>query len=104
MLGPYYYFGNFTKSVRYAGWTSQFKKRYDNSGNLITNQNGLWTKGAIIRFITFEGKQKALLNKPTDYYDITTLTQARLKDKDPKKVYNETMVNKLHDHWIMDFK
>ena len=96
MLGPYYYFGSFKKSVRYAGWNSEYKERLDQTGKPISNKEGLYTKGAIIRFVTFEGKQKALLNKSTDYYDITSLVRERLTN--PKEATYETVINKLHDH------
>ena len=61
MMGPYYYFGTFRKSVRYAGWTSTYQMR-EIDGNPISDAEGRYNRGTIIRFAVFVGEMTALLN------------------------------------------
>lgn len=96
MVGPYYYFGTFRKAVRYAGWTSTYDERFIN-GEPISDKNGRYNRGAIIRFALFTGNMTALLNHPTDREDMSSTVIKRLRDK-PGDKYREKMIIKMHDH------
>mgnify|MGYP003564872653 FL=1 len=104
MVGPYYYFGTFRKSVRYAGWTSTYKPR-EIDGKTIANEEGLYEKGGIIRFAIFLGNMKALLNHPNDKDDFSELVEQRIRDNPRSKRY-ELNTLKLHDHngkWVENY-
>lgn len=96
MMGPYYYFGTFRKSVRYAGWTSTYKMR-EIDGNPISDAEGRYNRGTIIRFAVFVGEMTALLNHSYEKDDLSGLVRQRLKEN-PKSQKWEKLTLKLHDH------
>ena len=63
ILGSFYYYGSFRRAVRYAGWSPFYTKKisYD---KMITDDDGKYTQGGIVRFALFTGKMKVLLNHP----------------------------------------
>jgi len=65
ILGPYYYFGTFRKAVRYAGWTSSYGQR-DIYGEKVTNDDGKYKQGGLVRFALFLGEMKVILDQPKD--------------------------------------
>ena len=65
ILGPYYYFGTFRKAVRYAGWTSSYGPR-DIYGERVTNNEGKYKQGGLVRFALFMGDMKVILDQPRD--------------------------------------
>jgi hypothetical protein len=64
-FGPYYYFGNFKRMVFYAGWHSNYTKRimFD---KVVSDENGKYKQGGIIRFALFLGNSKIILYRKTD--------------------------------------
>lgn len=66
-LGPFYYFKNYNGAMRYTGWTSNYKPFIIN-GKCLTNQEGKWKIGGIIRYVLFLGKSK-ILTDDKDIYD-----------------------------------
>jgi hypothetical protein len=96
MVGPYYYFGTFRKAVRYAGWTSTYDERFVN-GQPISDKNGRYKRGTIIRFSIFTGNMTALLNHPTEREDMNKTVIKRIKDN-PGEKRREKMIIKMHDH------
>jgi hypothetical protein len=100
MMGNYYYFGTYRKSIRYAGWTSTYKPRTitndDGTTTTIGDHEGRYSKGGIIRFAVFLGNMKVLLNHPDDTDDKSSLYFERITNI-KNKVY-EDRVLKLHDH------
>lgn len=96
MVGPYYYFGTFRKAVRYAGWTSTYKMR-EVDGVAISDDEGRYNRGAIIRFAVFVGEMNALLNHPDERDDMSGLVKQRLKEN-PKSQFWEKLTLKMHDH------
>ena len=62
-LRAFFYYGTFRKAVRYAGWSPFYTKKisYDKT---ITDDDGKYTQGGIIRFALFMGKTKVILNHP----------------------------------------
>lgn len=64
-FGPYYYFSDFNQAVRRGGWSSNYEKRivFDNA---ITDDNGKYNKGGLIRFVLFLGNNRVVLDRKTD--------------------------------------
>ena len=65
-LGPFYYFKNYNGAMRYAGWTSSYKPFVIN-GKCLTNDEGKWKIGGIIRSVLFLGKSKVLTDDKNIY-------------------------------------
>jgi energy-coupling factor transporter ATP-binding protein EcfA2 len=102
MMGPYYYFGLFRKAVRYAAWTSDKQKRYNDDGKQIADENGkYYDVGGIIRFNVFLGHIKAFLNHDLDPKDKSEQYKEKAKI-DPEY---ENKILRMHDHegkWVND--
>ena len=60
-----FFFGSFRKGIRFGAW-SPFYKEKSLYGKNISNIDGLYNKGGIIRFALFMGKTKVLMNEPYD--------------------------------------
>ena len=65
LFGPYYYFNTFEKAVRYAGWSSNYEKR-EIFNKSITDQNGQYIQGGLVRFAIFLGNYRVVLDRKTD--------------------------------------
>lgn len=65
LYGPFYYFGDYNSALRYAGWSTSYNPwKIDNK--YITDMEGKWKTGGIIRFILFLGNTKVLTNHVDD--------------------------------------
>jgi hypothetical protein len=53
-FGPFFTLGTFNRAVRYAGWTGNYQKHIFR-GKAISDDNGKYFKGGIIRYATFLG-------------------------------------------------
>ena len=69
-LGPYYYFGNFKRAMRYAFWSSNNLPMKINDEYITINDDGLYSQGGIVRFAIFTGKHTMLLGRKDDPEDI----------------------------------
>lgn len=97
IVGPYYYFTSFNRSIRQGGWSSNFKPA-SMYNNLITdNEYGRYTKGGIIRFALFTGKTKYIENLPNDSYDESLIKIERLNDETLNQKY-EKLTQRISDH------
>ena len=123
-LGPYYYFGNYEKALRYAVWSKSHEPVYIDDEK-ITDDNGRYTKGGIVRFAIFPGKMKVYSKISTHQEDKSKITQekmetdefvkltARLRDVDAKWIKNYNSVyqgvitlengelNQRGPHWMI---
>jgi hypothetical protein len=64
--GPYYYLGSYKKAIRYGAWSPYYEKE-KKRGELITDVNGKWDRGGIVRYAVYlGGGLKVLLNHPLD--------------------------------------
>lgn len=100
MMGSYYYFGTYRKSIRYAGWTSDYKPRKVNINGdeiIIGDREGRYDKGGIVRFAIFLGNMKVFLNHPLDKEDYSDLVKERIEINSKNKSW-EMKTIKLHDH------
>jgi len=61
-LGSSYYYGSFRKAVRHAGWTPFYTKQISYN-KIITDDDGKYTQGGLIRFALFAGKTKIIHNE-----------------------------------------
>tara|TARA_A100001015_G_scaffold286667_1_gene355622 strand:- start:735 stop:1817 length:1083 start_codon:yes stop_codon:yes gene_type:complete len=84
-FGPYYYFTSYVKAIAWGGWTSNYKKRII-LDKKITDENGKYKQGGIIRFALFLNKNYVVLyQKNNIYYDlIHDLNNADRKNHDKK--------------------
>ena len=88
--GPYYYFANYMRAAKFAGWNVMGGyKEEERGGELITdNQFGRYIKGGVIRFIVYPGKTKTVMNRPWDkkneQNDNAKLSEERKKVYDTK--------------------
>ena len=85
-FGPYYYFGNFIKATRRAGWSSNYKNIFI-SNKKITNENGRYKQGGYVRFALFLGITKVILYRKTSefswfigFFDKKTLNEKESKN------------------------
>ena len=63
-----FYFGSFRKAIRYGVWTPNYTIKYlDNKQ--ITDVDGRYNEGGIIRYALFLGKSKVPLNEPYEKLD-----------------------------------
>lgn len=95
--GPYYYFANYMRAAKFAGWNVMGGyKEQELGGELITdNEYGRYIRGGVIRFIVYPGKIKAVLNRPWD---------EKNKQNDKKQMSEEKM--KVYDtkgSWVSDY-
>ena len=60
-----FFFGSFRKGIRYGAW-SPFYKKMSLFDKEISDIDGLYDKGGIIRFALFMGKTKVLIDSPYD--------------------------------------
>jgi hypothetical protein len=72
-FGPYYYFGDFMGTMRYACYAMGFESHMLSDGTSLTvNEYGKHTKGGIVRFAVFLGRCRAFfLNGNEDRSDLS---------------------------------
>ena len=81
-LGPYYYFGDYGRAMRYAVWTQNLKPLEINQKMITVNEKGQYDKGGMVRFALFLGKTTMFLNRPTDKPDTSEISREMAR-KDP---------------------
>ena len=97
IFGPFYYFTNYYKSIKYGGWAPSFKKLNDES--LYVNHENKYKNGGIRRYAVFLNKMKVVLNKKYD----KPLKYIGVKDK---KTDYEKKTYKYRDYkgnWTIDY-
>jgi len=66
LFGPFYYFGSYNSTFRYAIWTGNYKY-LEILGKKVSDKEGKYKEdGGILRSILFLGKSKVLLNHDSD--------------------------------------
>lgn len=96
IFGPYYYFLNYEDSIRYAGWTSNFKPMIINNKKYTINKNGKYKYGSILRFALFLGNTSVKLNLKNDLNDTSKFTLKIKKDTQLQKKLGFVNKNFLH--------
>lgn len=64
-LGPFYYFKNYLGSFRRGGWSSNYKM-VKIKNKMITDEDGKYKKGGIIRYAIFLNKTRIIINDNED--------------------------------------
>lgn len=64
-FGPYYYFGSLKQSMRYGGWSSNYRE-ISVKNKIITDIYGRHNEGGVIRFALFLGNTRNILYRPSD--------------------------------------
>jgi hypothetical protein len=96
ILGPYFYFTNFNYAIRQCGWSYNYKKEYIHD-KLVTDNEGKYLKGGIIRFALFTGKTNYIENMPNSPIDESEIKKQRLNDPSLNKNY-EIQTLRISDH------
>jgi len=81
-FGPYYYFGDFKSQIRRGGWTSNYEKRHIFNKS-ITDENGKYLQGGLVRFAIFLGNYRVVLDRKSD--PMTPYVEAYDNVKQPSK-------------------
>ena len=95
LFGPYYYFHTFEKATRWGGWSSNYEKR-EIFNNSITDENGKYVQGGIVRFAIFLGNYRVVLDRKTDPI-IPYVNLLEEVNKSTKKIINK--LNKGKGKW-----
>ena len=95
LFGPYYYFHTFEKAIRYAAWSSNYEKR-EIFNKSITDKNGKYIQGGLVRFAIFLGNYRVVLDRKTDPI-IPYVNLLETVDKPTKKII--TKLNKGKGKW-----
>lgn len=85
ILGPYYYFTNFTNAVE------EISLKNENNSDIKKNKNG------VIRFAVFMGTTKWIDNLPNDTIDTSDIKLERLNDEALDNSY-ERLTMRISDH------
>lgn len=86
-FGPYYYFTDFKQAIREGSWSSNYEKSiiFDKS---ITDENGQYIQGGIVRFALFLGNFRVVLDRKQDDVNnyIKLITDDNKLNENQKKV------------------
>ena len=87
LFGPYYYFTDFKYSIRAGGWSTNYEAS-EMFNKLITDKNGKFNQGGIVRFALFLGNYRVILNRPNDpiYSYVKGLDNQLLSEKQREKL------------------
>lgn len=96
ILGPYFYFTDFNYATRQGGWSHDYNKEYIHN-KLVTDNEGKYLSGGIIRFALFTGKTKYIENMPNDSNDDSDIKKQRINDPSLNRNY-EIQTLRISDH------
>jgi len=96
IMGANYYFTNFKNAIRQGGWSKHYNIEHKD-GVEITDSNGKYKKGGIIRYAIFLGNYLIKENLPNDNIDISDIKQNRLNNEDLDYNY-EKLTLRISDH------
>lgn len=68
-LGPYFYFGDFDRSLRFAAITLNGKSKEVMGEKLTIGDSPVFTKGGMVKYALFMGNSKVMLNLKHDIKD-----------------------------------
>lgn len=96
ILGPYFYFTSFHHSIRDGGWSFNYKQEKIHD-LIISDENGKYKKGGIVRFALFAGETKYIENAPNDANDKSEIKKQRLEDNNLDR-QREILTLRISDH------
>jgi len=93
--GPFYYFTNYMRAAKFGAYNVlEGYSEKEIGGEIITdNEYGRYTRGGIIRYIIFPGRQKIMFNRPWDKNNANNESIPPYK----KKLYN------TEGNWAKDY-
>jgi hypothetical protein len=96
IIGPYFYFTSFHYAIRQGGWSDDYnpENKYE---VVITDENGKYKKGGIVRFALFLGLTKYIENAPNDPNDESEIKKQRLEDNNLNN-QREILTLRISDH------
>ena len=86
-FGPYYYFTDFNGGIRDGGWDECLSsKKKGQFGKIVTDADGKFLQGGIIRFALFLGNSRVILYRTTDHFYEYTQASDTYKVLDNQKI------------------
>ena len=84
IFGSYYYLGSFNYSVKHGLWTTNYKQRNLLNKN-ISDKNGKYYNGGIIRYTVFLKNNRHILYRPSDPFYKYVQSLDSIKDENKHK-------------------
>ena len=105
--GPYYYFNNYNKAIRYGGWTTSLQKA-KMFGNEVADDNGKYKQGGIIRYALFLKKPHVILYRKSSFqHDEAAKTKKgkyhSIENLDKPYFMEEREISKTKGKWTQTF-
>jgi hypothetical protein len=99
ILSSGFYFTNYIHAFRQGGWSLDYKPEFKYGEKITEDDNGKYTKGGIIRYALFLGKNLVKQNLPNDIIDESDIKKAKLQDAQNNNDYHyEKMTLRISDH------
>jgi len=99
VVGPYYYFTTYEKSIEGGGWSKNYSQEFMNNKKLTENESGKYNSGGIVRFAIFLGSKKILLNYPKDETDKSLYKNEKLKEENVSLERQTTRITDYDGNW-----
>lgn len=100
-MGPYFYFSNFNRAMRYAVMTINSQPMEVNGEKITIDDTPIYKKGGIVKFILFLGKEKVFLNRDNDPDDTSEISKNIAENSD---IVKATIKNRDNDSkWINEY-
>jgi hypothetical protein len=94
-----FYFTNFNNAFRQGGWSLDYKPEFKYGEKITNDDSGKYSKGGIIRYAVFLGKQLIKQNLPNDTIDESEIKRAKLNNALNNDDYHyEKMTLRISDH------
>lgn len=105
--GPYYYFNNYNKAIRNGGWTTSLQKS-KMFGNEVTDNNGKYKQGGIIRYALFLKNSHTVLYRKSlfQYNEGVKTTKGKynsIENQDKPYFMEEREISKTKGKWTDTF-
>lgn len=97
ILGPYYYFTDYSGSIREGGWSETGKPVIKDGIAITDNDFGRFKHSGIVRFALFLGKMKIIENLLDDENDNSEIKKERLNDTNLNHNM-EVLTMRISDH------
>jgi hypothetical protein len=99
IVGPYYYFTTYEKSIKSGGWSKNYCQEFRNDKKITEDENGKYISGGIVRFAVFLGTKKVVMNYPKDDTDESLYKNEKLKDESMSFERQTTRISDYDGKW-----
>ena len=94
-----FYFTNYINAFRQGGWSLDYKPEFKYGEKITEDDNGKYTKGGIIRYALFLGKNLFKQNLPNDTIDESEIKKVKLDSVQNNNEFQyEKMTLRISDH------